>query len=147
MYLQSPFQTVFYSIEVAIKEYRRMSQRNIGGVHSQITIDQVLVLRVILEEKSISQVEIGELLFRDHASITRMVNLMVENGYIQRKEDKNDRRKHQLLVTAKGKRTVDKLTPIVKSNRSTALKGISEKELMQMSQTLHKIIENCTAAE
>lgn len=147
MFLQSPFQTVFYSIEVAIKEYRRMSQRNVGSVDGQITIDQLLVLRVIQEEKSITQVEIGELLFRDHASITRMINLMVENGYIQRKENKKDRRKYQLMVTAKGKRTLDKLAPIVKSNRAAALQGISEKELIQMSQTLHKIIDNCKLAE
>jgi DNA-binding MarR family transcriptional regulator len=139
-----PQQTIFYAIEQSIKEYRKYAQNQISKTVSNITLDQALVLLVI-DNKNIehSQTELSQILFKDFASMTRMIELMVKNGFIQRLENKIDRRKTSLKLTSKGNVTIKKLTPIIFQNRTIALEGISEIELNNLKLTLNKITNNC----
>ncbi|TRX16230.1 hypothetical protein FNW25_16885, partial [Flavobacterium franklandianum] len=74
---KNPTGTVLYLIEQAIKEYRKVSQRNISKIVKDITIDQCLVLIILNNDAEISQNELANLIFKDNASITRMIELMV----------------------------------------------------------------------
>ncbi|MCF6299657.1 MAG: MarR family transcriptional regulator [Proteobacteria bacterium] len=143
----NPQQTVFYSIEHAIKEYRKFAQKNIASVVPDMTIDQILILTTLYSDPKISQKKMAQLLFKDYASITRMIELLVKKGYLIRKIHQFDRRKFQLLITQKGQSTLKKLKPIIFNNRIAALKGISDKQLKQLDITLNQIIDNCSNEE
>lgn len=136
-------QTVFYDIEKAIKEYRKFAQNQIAKIDADITLDQALLLALIHDGKGQSQTEQSQLLFKDFASITRMVELLVKNSFLERSVNEKDRRKYNLELTAKGKTTIRKLTPIIFQNRRTALKGIQKTEQDNLKSTLNKIIFNC----
>jgi DNA-binding MarR family transcriptional regulator len=138
-----PQQTIFYSIEKAIKCYRKYAQKQLSDVVGGITIDQMLILTMIEEQPDIAQNVMAELLFKDFASITRMINLLVQNKYVSRTINDNDRRKYILKITAKGQSTLKQLKPIIFRNRNDALKGVSEQEVKQLFTTLNKIINNC----
>lgn len=135
--------TVLYLIEQAIKEYRKVSQRNISKIVKDITIDQCLVLIILDNNNQISQNELANLIFKDNASITRMIELMVKKEYINRTIHKEDRRKFNLEITEKGKKTLELINPIVLLNRETALNGLSLEEINLLDKTLNKIITNC----
>jgi DNA-binding MarR family transcriptional regulator len=134
--------TVLYSIEQAIKEYRKVSQKNIAEIVKDITIDQCLVLIILNKDTKIPQNELANLLFKDNASITRMIQLMVKE-YLNRTIHKEDRRKFHLEITEKGKRTLELINPIVQLNRETALNGLSLEEIDLLDKILNKIITNC----
>jgi len=138
-----PQQTIFYTIEKAIKSYRKFAQKQLSDVVSGITVDQVLVLTVIESSPDIAQHEIASLLFKDYASITRMIELLVKNEYLTRSINETDRRKFTLKISAKGETTLKQLKPIILKNRTDALEGISESEVNQLFTTLNKIINNC----
>jgi DNA-binding MarR family transcriptional regulator len=138
-----PKQTIFYTIENAIKTYRKFAQKNISDEMSGITVDQMLVLTVLEANPDIAQNEMAELLFKDYASITRMIELLVKNDYLSRAINEADRRKFVLNISDKGHSTLKKLKPIILKNRTKALKGVSESEVNQMFTTLNKIINNC----
>ena len=138
-----PQQTIFYTIEKAIKSYRKFSQKQLSDVVSGITVDQVLVLTVIESSPDIAQHEIASLLFKDYASITRMIELLVKNEYLTRSINETDRRKFTLKISAKGETTLKQLKPIILKNRTDALEGISNSEVNQLFTTLNKIINNC----
>jgi len=135
--------TVLYSIEQAIKEYRKVSQKNITKIVKDITIDQCLVLIILNKDEKISQNELANLIFKDNASITRMIELMVKKDYLNRTIHKEDRRKFNLEITEKGKKTIELINPIVQVNRQTALYGLSQEEINLLDKTLNKIITNC----
>ena len=135
--------TVLYSIEQSIKEYRKVSQKNISKIVKDITIDQCLVLIILNNDDKISQNELANLIFKDNASITRMIELMVKKNYLNRTIHKEDRRKFNLEITEKGKKTLELISPIVKLNRKTALNGLSLEEINLLEKTLNKIITNC----
>ncbi|WP_338812981.1 MarR family transcriptional regulator [Bernardetia sp. Wsw4-3y2] len=143
MEFNTPTQTALYSIEQAIKEYRKFCQRNISTVVDDITIDQCLVLIILDKQNSLSQKEIAIQIFKDSASITRMIELMVNKDYLTREIDKEDRRRFNLKLTEKGKTTLQLLNPVIEQNRKTALYGLSDLEINQLYSTLQKIISNC----
>lgn len=143
MKIENPTGTALYSIEKAIKEYRKLAQKNITKVVKDITVDQCLVLIILQQNESISQNELANLVFKDSASITRMIELMVKNDYLTRTIHAEDRRKFNLVITEKGLKTIELIEPVIQSNRETALHGLSIKEITLLDQTLHKIISNC----
>lgn len=140
---KNPTATVLYSIEKAIKEYRKISQKNISTVVRDITVDQCLVLMILKDDARISQIELANLIFKDTASITRMIELMVKKDYLNRTIHTEDRRKFNLEITKKGKKTLELISPIVQINRDTALNGLSLEEINSLDKSLNKIIANC----
>ena len=143
MKIRNPTGTVLYSIEQTIKEYRKCSQKNITKLVKDITIDQCLVLIILNNKTTSSQKEIADLIFKDYASITRIIELMVKKEYLIRTSNQNDRRKFALELTDKGEKILDLLTPEIQQNRKKALKGLSTDEIDQLDKILHKIIANC----
>ncbi|RED22413.1 MarR family transcriptional regulator [Flavobacterium cutihirudinis] len=143
MKIENPTGTALYSIEKAIKEYRKLAQKNIAKVVKDITVDQCLVLIILEQNQNISQNELANLVFKDNASITRMIELMVKNDYLTRTIHSEDRRKFNLVVTEKGLKTIKLIEPVVQHNREKALHGLSLNEIALLDQTLHKIIQNC----
>jgi len=135
--------TVFYIIERTIKEYRKYAQNNISSKVIDVTVDQALLLFFLEKHPELSQKEIASLVFKDEASVTRMINLMVTKGYIKRSINEENRRRYKLIITAVGAKILSDLAPIISNNRKKALQGVSEEELIQMETTLNKIISNC----
>ncbi len=143
MDIKNPTRTVLYLIEQAIKEYRKVSQKNIMKVVKDITVDQCLILIILNKNEKIPQNALANLIFKDNASITRMIELMVKKDYLNRTINKEDRRKFNIEITEKGKKTIDLLEPIIQINRKTALNGLSLEEIDLLDKTLNKIITNC----
>jgi len=143
MKLKNPTGTVLYTIEKTIKEYRKIAQRNIGKIVDDITVDQALILIILDQNSDYSQKEIAELIFKDNASITRIIELMVKKNYLTRKINESDRRKFNLEITEKGKKTIESLSPVIQTNRQTALEGLTQDEIEFLDKTLNKIITNC----
>lgn len=138
-----PLKSIFYSVEQAIKEYRKYAQRQISMVVPDITLDQTLVLILIDNEEEYSQKEIAELLFKDFASLTRIIEILVKNGFVSRSPNKKDRRKTHLKLSAKGKKTIAILMPIILQNRMNALEGTTDLEINTLKLALNKITNNC----
>lgn len=134
---------IFYQIEQAIKTYRMYAQKQIKAHNLKITVDQWLVLKSMKENPDATQAELAEKVFKDSASITRIMDLLVKSGFVKREINPNDRRKSNLIVTEKGNRILNDTYAVVLENRKTALNGISVNEIQIMGEALKKISQNC----
>lgn len=142
MKFETPTSTVLYSIEETIKAYRRLSQQNISSIVPEITVDQALIL-IIIDREDKTQSEIADLIFKDYASMTRIIKLMINKKYLTKNIDDADKRKAELKITKSGKEIIEKLNPVIKKNREIALNTLSEQELKQLFKILNKITQNC----
>lgn len=133
---------IFYTLEKSIKTYRKFAQHQLLKNGYDITIDQWLVLKTLQENQQLSQNQIGELVFKDFASITRIIELLVQKKYLQRDVNQNDRRKFELTITDKGNEIIKAIYPIVTDYRKRALEGLTTKEIKQMKKNLEQIIAN-----
>lgn len=134
---------IFYNIDKAIRSYRNFAQRQLKLHGFNITIDQWLIIKAILENPGITQNEIGDLVFKDNASVTRMIELLVKSEFITRTIHSEDRRKTNLEVTVSGKEIIEKVQKLIENNREISLENVSKSELETMNSALIKISENC----
>lgn len=136
--------TFFYVLEKSIKSYRQMAQRKIGEDFGTITVDQLLVLQTMQEQPELTQQQIAAEVFKDFASITRIIDLLVRKGFLRRSDHPTDRRRFELTVTQEGNDLLQQVRPRILKNRKIALAGIAEEELAIARKVLSRITENCT---
>jgi len=96
-----------------------------------------------MENPGISQQNIAEKAFKDNASVTRIIDLLVKSKYLDRKVNPKDRRTSILKVTPDGEDIINKVQDLVLQNRKMAQIGITIEELENLNATLKKIIKNC----
>jgi DNA-binding MarR family transcriptional regulator len=135
--------TLLYSLERAIKTYRQFAQRNISANDLDITIDQWLVLKTIHDFPELNQKEIAERVFKDYASITRIIEILVKKEFLERFFHYQDRRRYRLELTNAGKEMYKALTGIVELNRSEALRGFNDREKDMFTALSDRIYINC----
>ncbi|WP_303311376.1 MarR family winged helix-turn-helix transcriptional regulator [Hymenobacter sp. BT730] len=137
---------IFYSIDKAIRQYRKLAQANIDRARIAITVDQWLVLQVIREKDDLTQTEIAERIFKDQASVARIIRLLVNHGLLTAEAQPGDGRRTRLRVTAAGEQTLAAVEPIVLNNRQIALRGLSENDLTLLRNLLDRIAANCSTS-
>lgn len=136
-------EVIFYVLEKSIKRYRQFAQTNIDRAGVDITIDQWLVLNVIQESPALGQLEIAERVFKDQASIARIINLLVKKELLIQTTSQQDRRRVDRQITPRGEQLIQAVSPIIAQNRQTALQGLSGLEIEQLRKTLLLIDGNC----
>lgn len=135
---------IFYTMDKAIKSYRMYAQKKLKENGFTITIDQWLIIKTILENPTITQQEIAKNVFKDNASVTRIIDLLVKSKYLERKDNPGDRRKSNLVVTEEGESIIYKVQDLILQNRKNALHNIATEELETMNLALKKVIKNCS---
>ena len=137
---------IFYTLEKSIKTYRQFAQKNITDGNFNITIDQWLVLKTIQEDSKLSQQQLAVKVFKDFASVTRIIELLVKNGFLLRNFHKEDRRRFELTLSKEGTKIIKSLEPIINSNRNKALKGISKIDIEKLQSLLTAITANINSS-
>jgi MarR family transcriptional regulator, transcriptional regulator for hemolysin len=141
--MERPENIIFYSLDKGIKSYRQMAQNKLSAAKLDITIDQWLIMNLINANPEMTQQEMAERVFKDNASVTRIIELLVKKNYIKRTWLNEDRRRTQLQATVKGKALMNKALKVVNAYRRIALKGISETDLKKVRKVLDIMIANC----
>jgi len=136
--------TIFFQLDRAIKSYRQYAQKRLNEKGFSITIDQWLVLKTIMDHEDITQNEIAEFIFKDKASVTRIIDLLIKKGYLKREPSKENRRRVKLTITKAGYQIVDDILPTIRNNRKTGLIDCTEEEIDAMAIVLDKIVHNCS---
>jgi MarR family transcriptional regulator, transcriptional regulator for hemolysin len=134
---------LFYLIEKANKVAKRYTQEIFGKKGLDITVDQWLVMKKISDIDRIKQNELADILFKDKASITRILDLLIQKDLV-RKTTGDDKRVFELELTKAGKQYVALAYPHVKAIRRQGMSGLTEKELDALMASLQKIIDNLT---
>ncbi len=133
---------LFYNIDKAIRTYRNYAQKRLREHGYKITIDQWLTIKAILENPGITQQELAEKIFKDNASVTRIIEILVQSGFLDREVNPADRRKTILSVTDEGLSIIQKVQHLVLQNRQVALSGIAQTDIEKANAVLQKIILN-----
>ena len=74
-------------------------------------------------------------------TLSRAVESLVQRGYVRRAEDASDRRVKRLSLTAKGRRTIDRLMEIRVAELEAALETLTDSERERLARALEPILE------
>ncbi|MDR1167740.1 MAG: MarR family transcriptional regulator [Heliobacteriaceae bacterium] len=136
-------QFIIPHISLTAFKFRTKATSYIKSLKLDLTIDQLIILRILSFTPSISQNELAEILSKDKSNLSRMMDSLEKKGYILREAGlKSKRVVKKNTITAEGEKTVKKLMNIAQTLHSRALKGISQQELSTLKELLQKIRDN-----
>ena len=127
----------FFKIDTTIKKIRNYMQRGLADANIDLTVDQWVVLDHLSQNRGISQIELGNITFKDPPTMTRILDLLVKKALVTRLNSSSDRRKFTIDLTEKGKDIHIKANQIITEVRKQAWNNLNEADY----QTLVKIMD------
>ena len=112
------------------------------SLETVITPEQWVLLFRLREKDGQSQREISGRFFNDPPSITRMVDALVNHGFVVRVLDNKDRRKFLIYLTHDGQNFIDKTLPSIVEKRRQLFHGFSPGEIEQFVSFLNQVENN-----
>ncbi len=107
-----------------------------------ITVDQFRLLTMLWREDGITQQQLATMLGRDRASVTRMTDILEEQGILMRIADKNDRRINLLYLTKKGRELEPAAAACARQTLVEMTQNFSPEEEVALSKLLQRAIQN-----
>jgi len=107
-----------------------------------VTSEQWMILLLLWQEDGRFSSQIADIIVKDRAVVTRLVDGLEKRNLVVRIKDKNDSRQKQVYLTSKGKALEKELIPLALSNQKKARQGISTEEIESCKSTLKKIYQN-----
>lgn len=115
---------------------------NIEFKEYDLTKGQYLYLVRICENPGIIQEKLAEMIKVDRTTAARAIQKLEVNGFIEKKEDKHNKKIKKLFPTEKG----EKVYPFIKREHDysniVALEGFSEREAETMFNLLQRVRKN-----
>ncbi|MCD1163373.1 MULTISPECIES: MarR family winged helix-turn-helix transcriptional regulator [Peribacillus] len=115
---------------------------NIEFKEHDLTKGQYLYLVRICENPGIIQEKLAEMIKVDRTTAARAIKKLEINGFIEKKEDKHNKKIKKLFPTEKGKNVY----PFIKRENDysniVALEGFSEREVVTISDLLQRVRKN-----
>ncbi len=105
-----------------------------------ITSEQYAVMKLVLEFASLMPSKIADMLSRDRANITRIVNSLEKKGFI--KKEKLNEKSYVITLTDKGKKALEKAEKIVIDFNKRIKNIISEDDYNCLIEKLFLIRDN-----
>ena len=103
-----------------------------------IEITQFTLMMALKHVGEISQGELGEILALDSTSLTRMLKLLKDHGWVQAKEG-HDRRFRLFRLTKAGREKFQQCVPHWKHAEGQLRDGLGEKKMREMGAVLAEV--------
>lgn len=107
-----------------------------------ITPEQFVVIEVLMHRDGLYQRQLSEITLKDRPNITRIINILEKNGYVNRVADKNKRKVFKIFLTDKAKNLFPALAQVAKDYRKTMTEGIDKNDLETCMSVLNKVLDN-----
>lgn len=105
-----------------------------------ISSEQWSVLNTVYQKKGCNQITLAEILLKDGATITRILNILENKKLVRREKSTHDKREYLISLTEYGIDLYNKALPVVVRNTEDADSIFSENELKELHYLLNKLV-------
>ncbi len=127
-----------YRLAYVANSYRepllRTVEREFGLIRPEWT-----VLLCLAARSGLTSTEVAEVTGQARNSISRAVKLLEKKGFIERIQDRTDRRKASMLLTDKGHRIYEDVVDLFKRREVQMLNGLTPSERLTLETLLKKM--------
>jgi len=111
-----------------------------------ITRAQWAVLAKVERAEGMKQTELAEQMEMQPITLTRLIDKLCDNDWLERRGDENDRRVNRLYLRKAGRQLLGKLAGLRSELTATALEGINPADALRLLSQLETIKENVRTA-
>ncbi|WP_316932930.1 MarR family winged helix-turn-helix transcriptional regulator [Aquimarina atlantica] len=118
-----------------------MDKINIKLKAFDISLQQFNVLRILKgqKDKPANLSTIQERMVTKMSNTTRLVDKLINKGYVKRIICESNRRKVEITITEQGKKFLDKVSPIMDEFENRVTSNFSTEDLIQLNELLNKL--------
>lgn len=108
----------------------------------ELTFEQFVMLRMLDSNCDMIQQDLAHVLQKDKSIIVRQMNVLLDEKYVDRLTNTDDKRKKNLTLTSKGIEILKQLKMISNDLSDKLLAGVTENEFGTFKKVMLKIQEN-----
>jgi DNA-binding MarR family transcriptional regulator len=123
-------------MRVAKGTYRRADEGVLG-----LPLKEYIALQYLSDQGRTPQAELGEQLMLDANNCVILLNSLEEGGYVERRRDPSDRRRHIVEMTKAGERALEKADHAFAGLEDEVFAGLSVDERCQLWNLLRQALD------
>ncbi len=139
-YYTSTHQSVGFVVREVWRLFARCLQPRIA--REGVSIGMWFVLRMLWDEDGMTQRELGERVGINGPTMVAALNSMERAGLVKRVQNRKDRRKINVFLTARGRQLKNKLWPMAAEVLGIGLAGLSANQVQSLTKMLAQIRGN-----
>ena len=139
---ESVFNRLGFMINRASWAVRRRISRVLESSGMNLTPEQWVAINVLYEREGICQTQLADLMSREKASITRMLENLVDQGLATKRPDPKDRRKHLIFLSPEGRAFREEYFPKIFAEYRRLIQGIEDEDHQVAYAVLARICRN-----
>ncbi|MCU0341551.1 MAG: MarR family transcriptional regulator [Spirosomaceae bacterium] len=132
----------FFKIDTTIKKIRNVLQKRFNDAGFDLTVDQWVLIDHIARNQGISQNTLAEMTTKDAPTVTRILDLLVKKGLVERRMAEDDRRKFNIFLLPEGEKIFETVLPIVKEIRRQGWGDLNEEDYQHFVRIMDSIYNN-----
>lgn len=121
---------------------KRQLHEQIEQLELPIAPMHVRVIKIISKQSPCTAMDVVNFLNRDKAQVTRLIKTLIEEGFIEKRPNPEDKRSQCLLTTEKGNEVLSKIKAVDAEIFQKMTLNVSEEELEAFQLVAGKLAEN-----
>ncbi|MFM2481848.1 MarR family winged helix-turn-helix transcriptional regulator [Celerinatantimonas sp. YJH-8] len=121
-------QKAFYLMRLVLQQHTAVWQKAMPG----ITKPQYAVLRTVLDQPGIEQIQLMNAAASTKATLAELLNRLEKRGLVYRQADPNDRRRRFIFLTELGEQVLETAQPVAETTDSQFLARLDTEQRQQL---------------
>ncbi len=121
---------------------KRQLHEQVEQLELPIAPMHVRVIKIISKQSPCTAMDVVNFLNRDKAQVTRLLQTLIAEGFIEKRPNPEDKRSQCLLTTDKGNKVLDKIKVVDAEIFQKMTLNVSDDELAAFQITTGKLAEN-----
>lgn len=125
-----------------VHDLKRQLHEQIEQLELPIAPMHVRVIKIISKQSPCTAMDVVNFLNRDKAQVTRLIKTLIEEGFIEKRPNPEDKRSQCLLTTERGNEVLAKIKAVDAEIFQKMTLNVSEEELEAFQLVAGKLAEN-----
>lgn len=131
-----------YMLGMTLRVFKTRMMTECKKKDIELSLEQFVILNMLNANCDLIQQDLANHLQKDKSIIVRQIDGLIEDQYVVRLTNKEDKRKKNLILTKKGFERLNEMERIASEVSKKLLSGVSDSELEIFKDVLVKIQEN-----
>ena len=131
-----------FPMDRAIKMIRAKYNQAFKELGFDITTEQWVLIEKLYWDNGLSQSDLADGSYKNAPTVSRIIDLLVKKGFVERQRFENDRRRYKIFLTGDGREAVEACYPKILELRESGWRNLSDEDYHIFIRIVNQITEN-----